>query len=127
MEWVRYTLAEAIHRTTSNVINNDRLQIGQKAEHLEELLCLMASKLPAEWGSETRAAVKIKECRPDVVLHALDKDLRRMGYQPEQYAVFGALRQLVLAVKDLQDRAASPSEMLRLKRIDPLTPGSRVN
>ena len=104
MEWSEYTFAKAIIRTTESVHQNARLAREEKIEHLEDLLCLMILKLPKDWYSATREEAR-RDCDPDDVLVALDKDLRMAGYQPAQYAVFGALRKLALTIQDLYAEA----------------------
>ena len=102
MEWSQYTFAEAIHRTQKSVLNNERLSSTGKADHLQDLLCLMVKRLPKEWGTETRRVLEVKDCKAEELMSALDNDLHRAGFQPAQYAIFGALRQLILTIRDLR-------------------------
>jgi hypothetical protein len=105
MEWSQYTFAEAIHRTQNGVLQNERLSTDGKADHLQDLLCLMVERLPPEWGTRTKQVLEAKDCKADELLGALDLDLHSAGFQPAQYAIFGALRQLILTIRDLRTKA----------------------
>lgn len=110
MEWSQYTFAEAIHRTQNSVLENERLSARGKAEHLHDLLCLMVKRLPQEWGTGTRKILEVEDCKTEDLLGALDTDLHSVGFQPAQYAIFGALRQLILTIRDLRRQADAESE-----------------
>ena len=107
MEWSQYTFAEAIHRTQASVLQNERLSSSGKADHLQDLLCLMVKRLPKEWGTETKRVLEVKDCKAEELMSALDRDLHSAGFQPAQYAIFGALRQLLLSIRDLRSEAVS--------------------
>ncbi|HET6512474.1 MAG TPA: hypothetical protein VFH43_09805, partial [Candidatus Kapabacteria bacterium] len=107
MEWSQYTFAEAIHRTQASVLQNERLSSSGKADHLQDLLCLMVKRLPKEWGTETKRVLEVKDCKAEELMSSLDRDLHSAGFQPAQYAIFGALRQLLLSIRDLRSEAVS--------------------
>ena len=107
MEWSQYTFAEAIHRTQHGVLQNERLSSRGKADHLQDLLCLMVKRLPKDWGTETKRVLEAKDCKAEELMSALDTDLHSAGFQPAQYAIFGALRQLILTIRDLCVKAES--------------------
>jgi hypothetical protein len=107
MEWSQYTFAEAIHRTQHGVLQNERLSSRGKADHLQDLLCLMVKRLPKDWGTETKRVLEAKDCKAEELMSALDTDLHSAGFQPAQYAIFGALRQLILSIRDLRVKAES--------------------
>jgi hypothetical protein len=123
MEWSQYTFAEAIHRTQAGVLQNERLSTSGKADHLQDLLCLMVKRLPKDWGTETKRVLELKDCKADELLGALDTDLNSIGFQPTQYAIFGALRQLILTIRDL--RLKSDAEDGEQMLIRPLNGGER--
>ena len=110
MEWSQYTFAEAIHRTQASVLHNERLSATGKADHLQDLLCLMVKRLPKEWGTETKRVLEVRDCKAEDLMSALDRDLHSAGFQPAQYAIFGALRQLILSIRDLRAEASSETE-----------------
>lgn len=113
MEWAQYTFAEAIYRVTRLVLRKDRLGAAGKADHLHELLCLMVKRLPKDWGTETRKVLEVTDCSVDDLLIALDDDLQHTGFEPGQYAVFGALRQVILTIRALRREAkAEPSHQI---------------
>jgi hypothetical protein len=123
MEWSQYTFAEAIHRTQLGVLQNERLSMRGKADHLHDLLCMMVKRLPKDWGTETKRVLEMKDCKSDDLLSALDIDLHSAGFQPAQYAIFGALRQLILTIRDLRRKAdAEDSDQMLIR---PLTGGER--
>ncbi|HET6512376.1 MAG TPA: hypothetical protein VFH43_09295 [Candidatus Kapabacteria bacterium] len=107
MEWSQYTFAEAIHRTQHGVLQNERLSSRGKADHLQDLLCLMVKRLPKDWGTETKRVLEANDCKAEELMSALDTDLHSAGFQPAQYAIFGALRQLILTIRDLCVKAES--------------------
>jgi hypothetical protein len=123
MEWSQYTFAEAIHRTQLGVLQNERLSTRGKADHLHDLLCMMVKRLPRDWGTETKRVLEVKDCKSEEILSALDRDLHSAGFQPAQYAIFGALRQLILTIRDLRRKADAEDEDQILIR--PLTGGER--
>lgn len=85
---------------------------------------MMVKRLPKDWGTETKHVLDTKDCKADELLGALDNDLHSAGFQPAQYAIFGALRQLILTIRDLRRTAeAEPEEISLLSR--PLTGGER--
>jgi hypothetical protein len=124
MEWSQYTFAEAIHRTQHGVLQNERLSSRGKADHLQDLLCLMVKRLPKDWGTETKRVLEAKDCKAEELMSALDTDLHSAGFQPAQYAIFGALRQLILTIRDLRMKAESePDERSIMAR--PVNPDTR--
>jgi hypothetical protein len=105
MEWSQYTFAEAIHRTQQGVLANELLSAEGKAARLHDLLCLMVVRVPKDWGTQTKRMLEVKECKAEDLMTALDADLHSAGFQPSQYAIFGALRQLILTIRELRSRA----------------------
>lgn len=124
MEWSQYTFAEAIHRTQAGVLKNERLSNSGKADHLQDLLCMMVKRLPKEWGTQTKQVLEAKDCKAEALMSALDTDLQSAGFQPAQYAIFGALRQLILSIRDLRERAESETEAKPILQ-RPLSGGER--
>jgi hypothetical protein len=126
MEWSQYTFAEAIHRTQHGVLQNERLSASGKADHLQDLLCLMVKRLPKEWGTATKHVLEAKDCRTEELMSALDTDLHSAGFQPAQYAIFGALRQLILTIRDLRRLAENETEVKAILP-RPLSNGDRTS
>jgi hypothetical protein len=122
MEWSQYTFAEAIHRTTKSVLQNTRLDTKGKADHLQDLLCMMVKRLPEDWGTETKQVLEVKDCKAEELMSALDLDLHKAGFQPAQYAIFGALRQLILTVRELRSTVDKEQPVLT-----PMRPNADYN